>query len=74
MYLEPHFGQFVVTSFTVHSTQSWMIRPFPAIDALKHVPRLRSQGSDAIDMFNRELFEHHEYIRQHFQDMPEIRD
>jgi xylulose-5-phosphate/fructose-6-phosphate phosphoketolase len=45
-----------------------------AIDALKHVPRLRSQGSDAIDMFNRKLYEHHVYIRQHFQDMPEIRN
>ncbi len=45
-----------------------------AIDALKHVPRLRSQASDAIDMFNRKLYEHHAYIRQHFQDMPEIRN
>jgi xylulose-5-phosphate/fructose-6-phosphate phosphoketolase len=45
-----------------------------AIDALKHVPRLRSQASDAIDMFNRKLCEHHAYIRQHFQDMPEIRN
>ncbi|MGC1685590.1 MAG: phosphoketolase family protein, partial [Candidatus Acidiferrales bacterium] len=45
-----------------------------AIDALKHVPRLRSQASDAIDMFNRKLFEHHTYIRQHFEDMPEIRN
>ena len=45
-----------------------------AIDALKHVPRLRSQASDAIDMFNRKLSEHHVYIRQHFQDMPEIRN
>jgi xylulose-5-phosphate/fructose-6-phosphate phosphoketolase len=45
-----------------------------AIDALKHVPRLRSQASDAIDMFNRKLYEHHVYIRQHFEDMPEIRN
>ena len=45
-----------------------------AIDALKHVPRLRSQASDAIDMFNRKLYEHNAYIRQHFQDMPEIRN
>ena len=45
-----------------------------AIDALKHVPRLRSQASDVIDMFNRKLYEHHAYIRQHFEDMPEIRN
>jgi xylulose-5-phosphate/fructose-6-phosphate phosphoketolase len=45
-----------------------------AIDALKHVPRLRSQASDAIDMFKRKLYEHHAYIREHFEDMPEIRN
>jgi len=45
-----------------------------AIDALKHVPRLRSQASDVIDMFNRKLYEHHVYIRQHYQDMAEIRN
>ena len=51
-----------------------MSRYHLAIDALKHVPRLRSQASDAIDMFSRKLYEHHVYIRQHFQDMPEIRN
>ena len=51
-----------------------MSRYHLAIDALKHVPRLRSQASDAIDMFNRKLFEHNAYIRQHFLDMPEIRN
>ena len=45
-----------------------------AIDALKHIPRLRSQASDAIDMFNRKLYEHNAYIRQHFEDLPEIRN
>jgi xylulose-5-phosphate/fructose-6-phosphate phosphoketolase len=51
-----------------------MSRLHLAIDALKHVGRLRSEASDAIDMFNRRLYEHHAYIRQHFQDMPEIRN
>ncbi len=45
-----------------------------AIEALKHVPRLRSKASDVIDMFTRKLFDHHEYIRQHLEDMPEIRN
>src|ERR1035441_6660696 len=45
-----------------------------AIDALKHVSRLRSQVSDVVDMFNRKLYEHHDYIRQHLEDMPEIRN
>ncbi len=44
------------------------------IDALKQVPRLRSQASDAIDFFSRRLYDHSAYIRQHFEDMPEIRN
>jgi xylulose-5-phosphate/fructose-6-phosphate phosphoketolase len=43
-----------------------------AIDALKNIPRLRSQAEDVIDMFNRKLYEHSTYIRQHLEDMPEI--
>ncbi len=45
-----------------------------AIDALKHVPRLRVQAAGAIDMFDRKLFEHHSYIRTHLEDMPEIQN
>jgi xylulose-5-phosphate/fructose-6-phosphate phosphoketolase len=45
-----------------------------AIDALKHVTRLRSLVSDAIDLFRQKLYEHSVYIRQHFEDMPEIRN
>jgi xylulose-5-phosphate/fructose-6-phosphate phosphoketolase len=51
-----------------------MSRYHLAIEALKHVPRLRSQASDAIDMFRGKLQEHHDYIRRHLEDMPEIRD
>jgi xylulose-5-phosphate/fructose-6-phosphate phosphoketolase len=51
-----------------------MSRYHMAIEALKHVSRLRSKSSDTIDMFTRKLFEHSEYIRQHLEDMPEIRD
>jgi xylulose-5-phosphate/fructose-6-phosphate phosphoketolase len=42
------------------------------IDALKNIPRLRSQAEGVIDMFNRKLYEHNVYIRQHLEDMPEI--
>jgi xylulose-5-phosphate/fructose-6-phosphate phosphoketolase len=45
-----------------------------AMDALKYVPRLRSKVSDVIDMFNRKLYEHHVYIREHFEDMPEVKN
>jgi xylulose-5-phosphate/fructose-6-phosphate phosphoketolase len=45
-----------------------------AMDALKYLTRERSQVSDVIDLFNRKLFEHHGYIREHLQDMPEVRN
>jgi xylulose-5-phosphate/fructose-6-phosphate phosphoketolase len=45
-----------------------------AIDALKHVPRLAAQAAGVVDMFDRKLYEHHGYIREHLEDMPEIRD
>jgi xylulose-5-phosphate/fructose-6-phosphate phosphoketolase len=40
--------------------------------ALRYVPRLRSENSDVIDMFDRNLYEHRSYIRQNFEDLPEI--
>lgn len=42
--------------------------------ALKYVPRLRSEASDVIDMFDRKLYEHYTYIRENFEDLPEIAD
>jgi xylulose-5-phosphate/fructose-6-phosphate phosphoketolase len=45
-----------------------------ALDALKHVPRLRLQAAAAIDLFGKKLNEHHNYIREHLEDMPEIRN
>jgi xylulose-5-phosphate/fructose-6-phosphate phosphoketolase len=45
-----------------------------ALDALYQIPRLRSQASDAVDMFGRKLSEHHDYIRRHLEDMPEIKN
>jgi xylulose-5-phosphate/fructose-6-phosphate phosphoketolase len=51
-----------------------MSRYHLVIDALKHVPRLRSQVSETIDLFSRKLYDHSVYIRQHFEDLPEIRN
>jgi xylulose-5-phosphate/fructose-6-phosphate phosphoketolase len=45
-----------------------------ALDALKHIPRLRLQAENAINFFNQELQRHHDYIREHLEDMPEIRN
>jgi xylulose-5-phosphate/fructose-6-phosphate phosphoketolase len=45
-----------------------------ALDALAHVPRLRAQAAAAIDLFQRTLYAHHGYIREHLEDMPEIRN
>jgi xylulose-5-phosphate/fructose-6-phosphate phosphoketolase len=51
-----------------------MSRYHLAIDALAHIPRLRSEASAAIAYFNGKLYEHHGYIREHLEDMPEIRN
>jgi xylulose-5-phosphate/fructose-6-phosphate phosphoketolase len=45
-----------------------------ALDALKHIPRLRLQAEKAINFFNQELQRHHDYIRENLEDMPEIRN
>jgi xylulose-5-phosphate/fructose-6-phosphate phosphoketolase len=42
------------------------------MDALKYVPKIRSKAGDVVDLMNRKLFEHHTYIREHFEDMPEV--
>ena len=45
-----------------------------ALDALKHVPRLRVQAANAINLFGKKLNERHDYIRENLEDMPEIRN
>ena len=49
-----------------------MSRYHLAIEALKYVPRLHAQASNAVDQFNRKLGEHRVYIREHLEDLPEI--
>ncbi len=43
-----------------------------AIEALKYVPRLRSRTAEVADLFDQKLREHHAYIREHLEDLPEI--
>jgi xylulose-5-phosphate/fructose-6-phosphate phosphoketolase len=45
-----------------------------AIEALRRVERLQTQSTHLIDQFEMKLAEHHEYIEEHLQDMPEIQD
>jgi xylulose-5-phosphate/fructose-6-phosphate phosphoketolase len=45
-----------------------------AMEALRRVPRLRSQSAHLIDTFESKLAEHRLYIQEYLQDMPEIRD
>jgi xylulose-5-phosphate/fructose-6-phosphate phosphoketolase len=45
-----------------------------ALDALKHVGRLRLPAEAAVERFKAKLAEHYDYIRKHLEDMPEIRN
>lgn len=45
-----------------------------AIDVIDRVPRLRGIGAHARDALENELVRHHEYIREHGEDLPEVRD
>ena len=51
-----------------------MSRYHLALEALKYIPRLRSQATELIDFFNRKLYEHQIYTRQNFQDLPEVKN
>jgi xylulose-5-phosphate/fructose-6-phosphate phosphoketolase len=45
-----------------------------AMEALRRVPRFQSQAMRLIEYFESKLMEHHLYIQEHLEDMPEIRD
>jgi len=45
-----------------------------AIAAIKRLPALAGKGASAQQMFHAKLLDHHRYIREHGEDMPEVRD
>ncbi|HEY6349712.1 MAG TPA: phosphoketolase family protein [Candidatus Angelobacter sp.] len=45
-----------------------------AIDAIGRVARLKGKADEAIQLFKRKLAEHGQYIREHGEDMPEVRE
>jgi xylulose-5-phosphate/fructose-6-phosphate phosphoketolase len=44
-----------------------------AMDALRFVPRLRSRSAPLTDYCEMKLAAHRQYIREHLEDMPEVR-
>jgi len=45
-----------------------------AIDAIGRVARVKEKSDQAVQLFRGKLDEHHQYIREHGEDMPEVRD
>ncbi len=45
-----------------------------AIEALHHAPRLQSRAGWIISRFQEKLAEHETYIREHGEDLPEVRN
>ena len=45
-----------------------------AIEAINRMPTLGKKGADAVAKFEAKLAEHHAYVREHGEDMPEIQN
>jgi len=45
-----------------------------ALEAINRVPGLAEKVPDAVDGLRAKLVKHHDYVRRHGEDMPEVRD
>jgi xylulose-5-phosphate/fructose-6-phosphate phosphoketolase len=45
-----------------------------AIDAISRTPKFKDTAQDAIRIFQAKLAEHHDYTREHGEDLPEVRN
>ncbi|PCK78226.1 phosphoketolase family protein [Rhizobium sophoriradicis] len=45
-----------------------------AIEAIERVPGVKEKAGEALAAFRRKLSEHHDYVREHGEDMPEVRN
>ena len=45
-----------------------------AIEAIERVPGLKEKAGEALAALRGKLAEHHDYVREYGEDMPEVRD
>jgi xylulose-5-phosphate/fructose-6-phosphate phosphoketolase len=83
VYRRPNAGRFHVRGYMEEGTTTTpfdmvvannMSRYQLAISALRFVSRMHVAAAEAADDFRRKLAEHRAYIRQHDEDLPEVRD
>jgi xylulose-5-phosphate/fructose-6-phosphate phosphoketolase len=79
----PNPGRFHVRGFTEQGTTTTpfdmvvlnrMSRYHLVLEALRRSRRVPEQGTELAEYCQTQLARHHDYIRENFQDLPEIRD
>ncbi|RPA06257.1 phosphoketolase [Gordonia sp. OPL2] len=79
----PDADRFHVRGFTEQGTTTTpfdmvvlnkMSRYHLVLEALRRSRRVPERGDDLAEYCRRQLARHHEYVREHFEDLPEIRD